>query len=421
MLVNADLHIHSRFSGGTSHKMNIKTLSREARRKGIHLLATGDCLHPLWVEEIKNEAGGGGGGMGGGTGKRKVENGIFDVDGVKFLLSTEVEDRNRVHHLILFPSLYAVEGFRERVANHSKNIDTSGRPFLDMNGEEIASAAVDVDAMIGPAHAFTPWTAMYAYHDSLSECYGDMTSSIHFLELGLSADSNYADRISELHKLTFLSNSDSHSPSPIRLAREFNRLEIQDYSWDEIRKAILHRGGRGVVMNAGFPPEEGKYNRTACTSCYRQYSMQEAEEMKWRCKCGGLIKRGVRDRVEELADCEEPVHPPSRPPYLHILPLAEIMGKALHFSPLSKTVQERWMRLMERFGSEIHVLVDADMEEISRVASPAVASAIMAFRTGNIKVIPGGGGRYGEIEIMADEDSISVNKDRQRRLVDWMN
>ncbi|HHH78201.1 MAG TPA: hypothetical protein ENL18_03195, partial [Thermoplasmatales archaeon] len=92
--------------------MNIKTLSREARRKGIHLLATGDCLHPLWLEEIKKEAGGGGGGgMDGGTGKRKAGNGIFDVDGVKFLLSTEVEDKNRVHHLILFPSLYAVEGF----------------------------------------------------------------------------------------------------------------------------------------------------------------------------------------------------------------------------------------------------------------------------------------------------------------------
>jgi len=417
MLVNADFHIHSRFSGGTSQKMNIKTLSREARRKGIHLLATGDCLHPLWLEEIKKEAGGGGG-MDGETGEKKAGNGIFDVDGVKFLLSTEVEDKNRVHHLILFPSLYAVKGFREKVAGHSKNIDTGGRPFLDMNGEEIASAAADVDALIGPAHAFTPWTAMYAYHDSLSECYGDMTSSIHFLELGLSADSDYADRISELHGLTFLSNSDSHSPSPVRLAREFNRLEIQDYSWDEIRRAILHRGGRRVVMNAGFPPEEGKYNRTACTSCYRQYSMKEAEEMKWRCKCGGLIKRGVRDRVEELADCKEPVHPPFRPPYIHILPLAEIMGKALHFSPLSKTVQERWMGLMERFGSEIHVLVDADIEEIRRVASPAVASAIMAFRTGNIKVIPGGGGRYGEIEIMADEE---VDKDRQRRLVDWMN
>jgi uncharacterized protein (TIGR00375 family) len=407
MLVNADLHIHSRFSGGTSYRMNLKNLSEGAKLKGIQILATGDCLHPLWIEEIKDFSG------------NKREDGIFDINGVNFVLSAEVEDRNRVHHLILFPSLYSVHGFREEVSKHSKNIDRSGRPFLDMNGEEIASAAADVDALIGPAHAFTPWTAMYAYHDSLEECYGDMASSIRFLELGLSADSDYADRISELHRLTFLSNSDSHSPSPVRLAREFNRLDIQEFSWDEIRKAILCTGGRKVVLNAGFPPEEGKYNRTACTSCYRQYSVQRAESMKWRCKCGGLIKKGVRDRVDELSDYKKAVHPPGRAKYIHILPLAEIIGKSLHFSPLSKTVNERWRELMKRFGSEINVLIDADIDEISRIASPAVASAIHAFRKGKIKVNPGGGGRYGEIEILTDSESREENA-KQKDLVEWM-
>ena len=405
MLVNADLHIHSRFSGGTSYKMNLKNLSEGAKMKGLHILATGDCLHPLWIEEIKSMA------------ENNGKEGIFDINGVKFVLSTEVEDKNRVHHLILFPSLYSVHGFRESVMKHSRNIDRSGRPFLDMSGEEIAHAAADADALIGPAHAFTPWTAMYAYHDSLKECYGDMASSIRFLELGLSADSDYADRISELHRLTFLSNSDSHSPSPVRLAREFNRLDVQDYSWDEIRKAILGEGGRRVVLNAGFPPEEGKYNRTACTSCYRQYSLQEAEKMKWRCKCGGLIKKGVRDRVEELADLEKAVHPPGRAKYIHLIPLAEIIGKALRFSPLSKKVQDRWSELMKKFGSEIHVLIDADMDEISRVASPAVASAIHAFRKGRIRVNPGGGGKYGEIEILPDSNK--GNKG-QKSLADWI-
>jgi len=288
-----------------------------------------------------------------------------------------------------------------------------------MSGEEIASAAMDVDALIGPAHAFTPWTAMYAYHNSLKECYGDMASSFHFLELGLSADSDYADRISELHSLTFLSNSDSHSPSPVRLAREFNRLDIQEFSWKEIRKAILHRGGRKVVMNAGFPPDEGKYNRTACTSCYRQYSLQEAEKMKWRCKCGGLIKKGVKDRVDELADYKNAIHPPDRAKYIHIIPLAEIIGKALHFSPLSKTVQERWNELMKKFGSEINVLIDADIDEIGRIASPAVASAIRSFREGKIKVNPGGGGKYGEIEILAVSGNRTDNA-KQKDLAEWM-
>jgi len=106
MLVNADLHIHSRFSGGTSYKMNLKNLSEGAKLKGIQILATGDCLHPMWIDEIKSVSDNNG------------EEGIFDINGVKFVLSTEVEDRKRVHHLILFPSLYAVDGFREEVMKH---------------------------------------------------------------------------------------------------------------------------------------------------------------------------------------------------------------------------------------------------------------------------------------------------------------
>ena len=64
--------------------------------------------------------------------------------------------------------------------------------------------------MIGPAHAFTPWTAMYAYFDRVADCYG--SQSIDFLELGLSADSSYGAAIPDLHNVPFLSNSDAHSP-----------------------------------------------------------------------------------------------------------------------------------------------------------------------------------------------------------------
>ncbi|MDH7507315.1 MAG: phosphotransferase, partial [Candidatus Thermoplasmatota archaeon] len=53
MIINADLHIHSRFSGATSEKMNIETISLEAPRKGVDVVATGDCLHSGWMKEIK--------------------------------------------------------------------------------------------------------------------------------------------------------------------------------------------------------------------------------------------------------------------------------------------------------------------------------------------------------------------------------
>lgn len=385
MIVDADLHIHSRFSGATSPKMQMKILAQESKKKGMHILGTGDCLHPQWIQEIKE-----------GT----PHDGLIEFEGTYFLLSTEVEDEHRVHHLLFFPSFSAIEQFRESIARVTSNMDSDGRPNLHLNGADIASLAKEADALIGPAHAFTPWTALYGYHDSLESCYGDMVGSIAFLELGLSADTTYADTIGELHRLSFLSNSDSHSPYPVRLAREFNRLQITDFTWDDLKNAILRHGGRKIILNIGFPPQKGKYNQTACTRCYTQYSSLDAETKHWKCSCGGRIKKGVKDRVSDLATLPSGEHPPYRPPYLYLLPLAEIISHAIgQSSPYTKAVQSRWNELVTAFGNEVTVLLDRPIEDINKITTPVIAQAIQSFREKKIKIYPGGGGKYGEIEL----------------------
>ncbi len=376
MLVNADLHIHSSFSGGTSSKISMRSIAEGAKKKGLDVVATGDCLHPVWEREIREH----------------YRGGMAEVEGIHFLLSVEVEDMNRVHHLLLFPDFDAIHQFRDMVEGKASGMEHEGRPRLNMNGMEIMDIALECDALIGPAHAFTPWTSLYAYFDSVLEYYGRRP---HFLELGLSADSNYADRIKELQSIPFLSNSDAHSPSPHRLGREFNRLEVEEITWDEIRRAIL---GRRIRYNAGFPPEKGKYNRTACSSCYRKYSIKEAYETGWRCRCGGLIKKGVRDRVNEIADFDEPKHPPWRGEYIHILPLAEIVAVALGENENSSIVRKRW-REMTKDNSEIEILLDVDMDIVRKISPPAIANAIEAFREGRIEIMAGGGGKYGEVVI----------------------
>lgn len=393
MLVNADLHIHSRYSGATSDRMTIAALSVEAPRKGITVLATGDCLNNHWLQEIKSCA--------------VIDEGTFEMNGTRFILSTEVEDASRVHHLLYFPSLSAVEAYKEKIRSKSKNLETDGRPNVAMNGEQLASLAKDVDALIGPAHAFTPWTAMYAYHDSLERCYGTMSSYVSFLELGLSADSNYADTISELHRLTFLTNSDCHSPHPVRLAREFTRFEVSDATFDEMKKAILRTGGNKPVLNVGLPPQEGKYNESACISCFTHYTLEEAMKRRWKCSCGKRIKKGVKDRIGEIATFKEPRHPSHRPPYVYLIPLSEIIAKALgQHTPFTQSVTKRWEELITVFGSEIAVLLDADLEEVARVTVPAVTAAIQAFRDHKVIIIPGGGGKYGIIELPSDDTPV---------------
>ena len=184
MIINADLHIHSRFAGATSERMTIDNISKSAPGKGLDVVGTGDCLHPLWLREIKQ--------------CERVDEGTFELNGTRFVLTTEIEAVNRVHHLIFFPSISKVEEFKEEIKNKSKNLEQDGRPNVNITGEELAMIAKDADALIGPSHAFTPWTAIYAYHDSLKDCYGDLTGYISFVELGLSADSNLADKIKEL-------------------------------------------------------------------------------------------------------------------------------------------------------------------------------------------------------------------------------
>jgi len=408
MIINADLHIHSLYSGATSDKMNIETISLEAPRKGIDVMATGDCLHSGWIKEIKA--------------CNVIDDGTFEMNGTRFILSTEVEGRHRVHHLLYFTCFSAIEDFKEKIKPYSKNLETDGRPNVDLSGEEIASLAKDFDVLVGPAHAFTPYTAIYAYHPSLTDCYGDLTDYVSFVELGLSADSDYADKIQELHRLTFLTNSDCHSPHPVRLAREFNRFEVNDATFDEIKKAILRIGGNKPVLNVGLPPQEGKYNESACISCYTHYSLEEAIRRRWKCSCGKRIKKGVRDRVEERANFREPEHPDHRPPYLHLIPLTEIITKAVgQHTPFTKTVTRRWEELVSAFENEITILIDADINDITRTTTPAIAEAIQAFREKKVRIIPGGGGKYGSIEL-PEEKVLTVSlgpQDHQTNLLDY--
>jgi uncharacterized protein (TIGR00375 family) len=409
MIVNADLHIHSRFSAATSEKMNIRTISIEAPRKGIQIVATGDCLHSGWMEEIKS--------------CNTIDEGTYELNGTHFILSTELEDQRRVHHLIYFPSISAVEDFKDRIKHKSKNIDKDGRPNIALYGEEIASIAKDVDALIGPAHAFTPWTAMYAYFHSLNQCYGDLSDYISFIELGLSADSDFADKIQELHRLTFLTNSDCHSPHPVRLAREFTRFEVKEPTYNNIKKAILRINGNRPLLNVGLPPQEGKYHETACRSCYTHYTLEEAQRRRWKCSCGKRIKKGVKDRINEKANFSETKHPEHRPPYIHLIPLAEIITKAVgQQNPFTQTVTKRWNELISSFGNEINVLLDVALEDISRVTAPAITEAIQAFRENKIIIHPGGGGQYGTIELLKEAEPLTVSlgpADKQTSLLDY--
>lgn len=384
-MINVDFHIHSKYSTGTSDNMEIPVIAEQSKFKGLNTIGSGDCLNKNWLDHFVSST-------------DKIDEGTFEhKSGIRFILTTEVEDQRRIHHIILFPSISAIEEFRYLVKDKSPNLDTDGRCNINLAGHELLDLVSTIDGLIGPAHAFTPWTSLYKEYDSIEHCY--KTKNIPFLELGLSADTQMADGISELKNITFMTNSDAHSPWPHRVGREFNRLKVKDNTYDEIINAIRRRGGNKFVLNVGIDPDLGKYHMTACTRCYKKYSIELAIQQKNRCTCGGIIKKGVVDRINDLCD-QEVTHPPHRPRYIKTIPLAEILVQTLGLASVnSKKVQDLWKLLIQSFKNEINVLLVTPKEEIEKIAGEKASQAIIDFRNGSIYIEPGGGGMYGKVHL----------------------
>lgn len=385
MIINADLHIHGCYSMATSKNMTPLVMAPQARLKGLDVVATGDALHQKYLKLIEDTT-------------EESSDGIFSIKPdlnieetaeSQFILTTEVEDIKRVHHLIIFPSIEAVKETRSKLKG---NMDADGRPRIRMKGHEIMEVAHEAGCIIGPAHAFTPWTSIYKAYDSLSECYGETPD---FLELGLSADSDMADKIEELQNLSFLTNSDAHSPWPHRLGREFNEMEIKNLTFNGIKDSIANKK---ITANYGFDPRLGKYHVTACSKCHAKYPVEDAIKMKMKCPCGGRIKKGVDYRIHELSTWDEPHHPLHRPPYIHILPLAEIISITHGKGVTTVFVQKIWKEMINNFENEINALIHAPIKEVIAV-DPKVAAVIESFRSGTLEINSGGGGRYGEIVV----------------------
>ena len=370
MQAAADLHIHSCFSMASSPRMVPEEIIKGCKVKGISVIGTGDILHPEWRQMWQDTP---------------VDDDIIVVP------TTEVEGAGRVHHVILLPDFNAAADLAQRLGPHSKDIDTNGRPRVPLSGEEILSHVHAVGGIGGPAHAFTPYTSVYAVHPSLSSCYGD--EPVDLLELGLSADSRYGAGIAELSSVPFLTNSDAHSPEPSKLGREYTVLELNRSDASGVLDAVQQ--GK-IVMNVGFFPEEGKYNRTACSRCFRQFSFEEAAATSWKCPDdGGRIKKGVQERAQSLSS--GPVS--ERPPYLHVIPLSEIIQRVFDTkSPTTRRCRDLYCKCIDRLGDEITILMKIPPDEIAAIDF-RLSCAIRSFREGHIILHPGGGGKYGSFEI----------------------
>jgi uncharacterized protein (TIGR00375 family) len=406
----ADLHIHSKYSRATSREMSPESLWRWAQLKGISVIGTGDFTHPGWSEELREKLEPCGNGL-----LRLREK--FRKDAipascradVSFLLSAEIscifsrDGKTRKVHALIFAPDFSVAAQISSALSKIGKLESDGRPILGLDAKELLRIVVEAspDAMFVPAHAWTPHFSVFGAasgFDSLEECFGELTPHIRAIETGLSSDPLMNWRLSALDDITLISNSDAHSPA--KIGREANIFETE-VGYAPIIGAIRTR--KGFAGTIEFFPEEGKYHYDGHRACEVSLSPKETIRENYRCPvCGKKVTVGVMHRVERLADRKEGFKPKGSPSFVSIIPLAEIIAETLKVGVSSKKVNEAYMTLIERLGSEFRILLDASAAEIEGAGSSTLAEAIARVRSGKVHIAPGYDGEYGRIKIFEE-------------------
>ncbi|MEK4340515.1 endonuclease Q family protein [Brevibacillus sp. FSL L8-0520] len=388
-----DMHIHV---GGTwtgkpvkitaSRQMTLTRILEEAsERKGMDMIGIIDAHSPEVQEELQHL-------IDQGHAAEHKDGGVLYKQ-TMLILGCEVEiketARGEAHFLCYLPDLARMRLFTKWLSQRCKNVQLSSQR-IRTTLRELQQVIADWGGVVVPAHIFTPHKGLYgSCTDSLAELIDP--SLIYAVELGLSANTEMADRLLELHEKTFLTNSDAHSLA--KIGREYQSIALGERSFLEWVKALRREEGRGVSVNYGLHPQLGKYHQTACQSCQ---STQPANE-QGRCpQCGfKRVVRGVYDRIAQLADAPAGVHPPFRPPYIEQVPLEFIPG-------VGPKLREK---LYERFGTEMSILHRTRQEELASITGDRIAELIVLAREGRLVVKAGGAGTYGKILPLREDKS----------------
>ena len=412
-----DLHIHSRYSRACSPKLTLANIDIACRMKGVDIIATGDFTYPAWFESIKSELVE----IFSGSGLYKLKSAVDDK--VKFILSTEValvykdeEKCRRIHLVIHAPSVEAVDKLN-KLLDKKYNIRSDGRPILGIKAPELVKIILNIDSrfLIYPAHIWTPWFSVFGSKsgfDKLEDCFKEQTENIYAFETGLSSDPEMNWRLSALDNLTLLSNSDAHSTANI--AREANIMDISEpISYQKVYDNIKNK--KGMIETIEFYPEEGMYHFDGHRDCKFSCEPSESKKLKNICPvCKKPLIIGVLNRVEELADRPCGYKPKNVPGFKKLVELDKIIAEAFNVKNRnSVAVQKEYQSLINRFGPELYILLELDLDKDDLEIDARIVIGIKRVRLGELIIKPGFDGQYGEVKIFSDNDI----GERQKKLL----
>lgn len=391
--VFADLHIHIGRSENNkpikitaAKSLNFANIAKECcDRKGINIAGIIDSASPYVIEDIENF-------LKTGEAYEIQDGGIIYKDKVCIILGSEIETTEvginghtgSAHNLCYFPYLKDIKGFSDEMSHHIKNITLSSQR-ADISAYDLIDIVEKYNGILIPAHCFTPHKSFYGNcTDRLEKIFKEKYSKVLAIELGLSADTYLADNISELENKTFLTNSDAHSLP--KIAREYNKILVNDISFKEFLKAIKNEDERKILTNYGLDPKLGKYHRTYCEVCEKNIPGQAPVTKCDTCDSRN-ITMGVYDRIQIIKDKKESKSPENRPEYVYQIPLSFIPGLG------NKTIE----KLLSSFDTEMNILHKLSYDDLEAVVGEKNAKNIINAREGKMHIQAGGGGIYGKI------------------------
>lgn len=381
----ADLHLHSRYASAVSSKMTLTNIALYARRKGIDVIGTGDCLQSLWLTELEGNL-------------VPAEVGWFALSPelersvlgqlpaslqvpLRFVLSTEINcappgsgDFEGIHQLVYFPSFESVRKFQSTLARYGDL--TEGRPTVRLSSAELLEivSEQEADVRMATAHVMNPYFSSLGSqrgHHSLEEVFGKELSRLLAAETGLTSIPPMCRRVSSLDTLALFSCSDAHSLENI--GRECTVLDTEP-GYGPMMAALGSRSGLGVVGTLKVPIHLTRYYLNWCPRCAKSFDEVE-------CPHGhGALATGSRDWLEQIADRSEPVFGPEPRRFQMLLPLKLLLGELCQQNWKGKEIARHYDRLLMNLGSERFILTEAGEGVIASEFTPQLASKIMLQR-----------------------------------------
>lgn len=322
---------------------------------------------------------------------------------VYFILQSEIETIwnndskvKKVHFILLFPSFEKLE---ESIKYLSKfgNIANEGRPKIYIPAEKLIFGlkSIDKDIEIIPAHIFTPYFGIFgekSHFNTIKEALGNGMNYINSIETGLSSDPLMVRGISELNKVSVISNSDSHSTNFHRLGREatllrFNKLNFQNLV-DSLRR-------NKIVKTYEFKPSQGKYyyngHRPERHIDNRDYFCSPKLNIDICPYCRKKLTKGVLSMVQELSDQINPF----KLNYQYIVPLLYLISTVLGGSEYDRRNLSLYKKIVGDNGGEYAIWEGrSNFDNIPE----NLIEAIEKIRKGKFWFIPGHDAVYGKLQ-----------------------